>query len=252
MMSLFGFFDLSTIQFIGVIVVALLVGFSKTGISGVGMFNIILVASIFGGKSSTGIILPMLVVGDIIAVKYYNRHADWSKIKRLIPWALVGVLVGVITGNYINDRQFQILIAVIVIICLAIIIYSEWKHDQLNVPHKLWFYALTGIACGFTSMIGNAAGPILSIYLLAIGMKKNNFIGTGAWFFMILNLTKMPLQIFVWHNITLNTGLLVLLMIPAIGLGAFLGILVIKKINERIFRYIVLVATGIAALKLFF
>ncbi|MDA3845628.1 MAG: sulfite exporter TauE/SafE family protein [Vallitaleaceae bacterium] len=251
-MTFFDSFDLSTIQWIGVIIVALLVGFSKTGISGVGMLNILLVASIFGGKLSTGIILPMLLVGDVIAVKYYNRHADWHSIKRLIPWALIGILIGAITGNYINDHQFQVLIAIIVLVCLGILMFSEMKGEDLNVPHKVWFYALTGIACGFTSMIGNAAGPILSIYLLAIGLKKNNFIGTAAWFFFILNLTKMPLQIFVWHNINLQTGLLVLVLIPVIVLGAYLGIIVIKKINERFFRYIVLSATLIAAIKLFF
>lgn len=249
-MDLINSFGLDIGQWIWVIVTAFLVGFSKTGIGGVMMLAIPILASVFGGKESTGIILPMLLIGDIFAVKYYNRHADWHKIKRLLPWALIGLAAGVVIGSYINDKQFKMLIAISVLICLAILIYTEKKGDDLKLPEKVWFYALTGIACGFTSMIGNAAGPILSIYLLAIGFKKNNFMGTAAWFFLIINLAKVPLQVFFWHNITLKTTSLVLGMIPAIALGAFLGIVVIKKINEKLFRYTIIVMTAVAAIKL--
>lgn len=244
-------FNLSIWEWAWVIIAAFLVGFSKTGIGGIMMLVIPVLASVFGGKESTGILLPMLLVGDVFAVKYYNRHANWHNIKRLLPWALIGLALGVLIGNYVNDKQFKMLIAISVLICLAILIYTEKKGDQLKIPNKVWVYILTGVACGFTSMIGNAAGPILSIYLLAMGFKKNDFMGTTAWFFLIINLTKVPLQVFFWHNITVKSALLTMGMIPAITLGAFLGILVIKKINEKVFRYIILGMTAIAAIKLF-
>lgn len=237
-------------QWIWIVLAAVLIGFSKTGIGGAMMLVIPIVASVFGGKESTGIILPMLIVGDIFAVKYYNRHADWGNIKKLLPWSLIGLAVGVVIGKYINDQQFKFLIALSVFVCLGILIYSEKKGDQIKVPTKLWFYALVGILAGFTSMIGNAAGPIVSIYLLAMAFKKNSFMGTSAWFFMIINLTKVPLQIFFWHNITLQTFSIVIVMIPAIILGAIAGIYVIKKIKEKPFRYIIIVMTGIAAIRL--
>ena len=243
-------FDLTTAQWIWVIVAAFIVGFSKTGIGGASMLVIPILAEVFGGKGSTGILLPMLLVGDVFAVKYYNRHANWRHIRKLMPWVLVGLGAGVIVGSYINDQQFKLLIAASVIICLAILVYSEIKGDEVKVPHKLWFYALTGMACGFTSMIGNAAGPIFTIYLLARGFKKNDFMGTMAWFFLIINLLKMPLQIFFWHNITLQTALLAVGMIPAIALGAVLGIAVIKKIPEKPFRYMIIVMTALTAIKL--
>lgn len=249
-MELLRSFDLTTWEWTWVIIAAFLVGFSKTGISGIMMLVIPVLASVFGGKESTGILLPMLLVGDVFAVKYYHRHANWGNIKKLLPWALIGLAAGVIIGNYVNDKQFKTLIAISVLVCLAILVYTEKKGDQLKVPEKAWFYALTGVACGFTSMIGNAAGPILSIYLLARGFKKNDFMGTAAWFFLIINLTKVPLQVFFWHNITLKTTVLVIGMIPAITLGAFAGILVIKKINEKMFRYMILAMTAIAAIKL--
>lgn len=237
-------------QWIWIVVAAILIGFSKTGIGGAMMLVIPIVASVFGGKESTGIILPMLIVGDVFAVKYYNRHADWGNIKKLLPWSLIGLAVGVVIGKYINDQQFKFLIALSVFVCLGILIYSEKKGDQIKVPTQLWFYAIVGILAGFTSMIGNAAGPIVSIYLLAMAFKKNSFMGTSAWFFMIINLTKVPLQIFFWHNITLQTFSIVIVMIPAIILGAIAGIYVIKKIKEKPFRYMIILMTGIAAIRL--
>lgn len=250
-MEIIQSFDLSMWQWICVITVAFLVGFSKTGISGVSMLAIPIIAAVFGGKGSTGIMLPMLIVGDIFAVKYYNRHAEWNNIKKLLFWALAGLALGIIVGNYVNDKQFKILIAISVLACLSILVYTESKGDNLKVPEKIWFYALAGMASGFTSMIGNAAGPILSVYLLAKGFKKNGFMGTYSWFFLIINFTKIPLQIFFWHNITLKTILLVMVVIPAIAIGALLGIVVIKKINEKLFRLIIIVMTAIAAVKLF-
>lgn len=250
-MSFFQSFDLTSLQWIWVVLAAFMVGFSKTGISGLMMLVIPILAAVFGGKASTGIILPMLLVGDVFAVKYYHRHANWHNILRVLPWTLIGLAAGVVTGNYINDAQFKMLIAISVLVCLAILVYSERKGDQIKVPEKAWVHILTGIACGFTSMIGNAAGPIFSIYLLAMGFKKNDFMGTTAWFFLLLNAIKVPMQIFFWHNVTLNSSLLVACMIPAITVGAFLGILVIKRINEKLFRYIIIAMTAVAAFKLF-
>jgi len=237
-------------QWVWIIIAAVLVGFSKTGISGAMMLVIPIVAAVFGGKESTGIILPMLLVGDFFAVKYYHRHADWKNIRQLLPWALIGLLCGVVVGSYINDQQFKVLIAISVLICLAILVYSEKKGDSLVVPNAMWFYALVGIACGFTSMIGNAAGPIFSIYLLAMAFKKNSFMGTAAWFFLIINATKVPLQVFFWHNITWQTLTLVIIVIPAIIVGAIAGIYVIKRINEKPFRYMIILMTGVAAVRL--
>jgi uncharacterized protein len=251
-MNILDYFVLPVEQWIWFVFAALLVGFSKTAISGGMMLVIPIIAWVFGGKESTGIILPMLIVGDIFAVKYYNRHADWGNIRKLLPWTLVGLLLGVVVGRYINDQQFKILIAISVIICLIILIYSEVKGDKLKVPNNLWLYSLVGIASGFTSMIGNAAGPIFSIYLLARAFNKNTFLGTTAWFFLILNLTKLPMQVFFWHNITLQTIVLDIIMIPAILLGAMTGIVVIKKINEKPFRYIIIAMTAIAAARLVF
>ncbi|HHV11276.1 MAG TPA: sulfite exporter TauE/SafE family protein [Clostridiales bacterium] len=242
--------DLGLVQWLAVILAAFLVGFSKTGIGGVMMLAIPILAGVFGGKDSTGIMLPMLIVGDIFAIFYYNRSAEWKNVITPLPSALIGLGVGVVIGNYINDNTFVKMIGIIVLFCLAVLIYTEMKGQDFVVPNAPWFYITVGILSGFASMIGNAAGPIFSVYLLALGFKKNNFMGINAWFFFIINLSKVPLQIFFWHNIGATSLITTAIMIPVITLGAVLGAIVLKKINEKYFRYLVIGMTAIAALKL--
>ncbi|WP_160724289.1 sulfite exporter TauE/SafE family protein [Bacillus sp. USDA818B3_A] len=247
---MFSLFHLSGSEWIWIIVAAVLIGFSKTGISAFSMPVIPIIALIFGGKESTGMILPLLIIGDIFAIYYYNRHADWKDIKALLPWVAAGLIVGLAVGEYTNDGQFKMIISVCVILCLIILLYMERRGNEAKVPNGVWFYGLTGVLCGFASMIGNAAGPIFSVFLLAKGFKKDNFLGTTAWFFFIVNVAKVPMQMAVWHNIHLKTLLMALIMIPAIAVGAILGAFLIKKINEKPFRIIILVVTALSAIRL--
>ena len=251
MNNLFQWLDLNIMQWIMVMFTAFLVGFSKTGIGGVMMLAIPLLASEFGGRDSTGIILPMLIIGDIFAIWYYRGSVLWRNVLTPLPWGILGILLGAIVGNYLNDNTFVMLIGTIVLFCLALIIYTEIKGNNFVVPSTPWFYITVGILSGFASMIGNAAGPIFSIYLLALGFKKNNYMGCNAWFFFIINITKLPFQIFMWNNIGIKTLAIAGFMLPFITLGAIIGYFVLKKINEKHFRYLIIIMTGIAAIRLF-
>jgi hypothetical protein len=192
----------------------------------------------------------MLLVGDVFALLYYHRSAKWKDVIKPLPWALIGLGIGAFVGNYISDNTFLKLIGVIILLCLGVLAYMEKKNQDLKVPDAPWFYIAIGILSGFFSMIGNAAGPIFGIYLLALGYKKNGFMGVNAWFFFIINLSKLPLQIFVWHNINLKTLAITAVMIPLITIGAVFGAFILKKVNEKAFRYVVIVMTAAAALKL--
>lgn len=252
MIELTHWLGVETWQFGLIAVAALLIGFSKTGIGGVTMIAVPLLATVFGGRVSTGIILPMLITGDVLAIAYYHRHADWPGIRRLLPWTVLGLFAGIFVGNLIDDRQFSLLIALSVLICLSILIVLETRKGKLHVPDNLAFYALIGLGAGFTTMIGNVAGPIFSVYLLARRYEKNSFLGTSAWFFAIINLIKLPLQIFFWKNISIQTAVLDALMIPAVLAGAVLGAVVIKRIPEKPFRWLVIGMTAVACVRLFF
>ncbi|TCL68511.1 hypothetical protein EDC14_101351 [Hydrogenispora ethanolica] len=231
---------------------ALLFGFSKTGINGVSTLAIPIMAAIFGGKTSAGVVLPMLITGDLMAVRHYSRHANWSHIRRLIPWTLGGLVIGLLVGRAINDRQFKAVIAISVLVCLGLMVWLERNRETLQVPDHWGFAAAMGLAGGFTTMIGNAAGPVMTLYFLSMRLSKYDFIGTGAWFFALVNLTKLPLQIFFWQAISPATLAFNAVMIPGIVAGAVLGIWVVRRIPERPFRVAVMILTVAAAVKLLF
>lgn len=222
-------------------------GMAKTGVHGAGMAVIPMVASVFGGKASSGLLLPILCIADIFAVVYYHRHASWGHLKKLFPWAAAGVMLGAAVGHFINDSTFRMIMAITVVISVMIMIWLEQAKRE-DVPDYQWFAILMGIAAGFTSMIGNLAGSVMAVYLLSMRLPKNSYIGTTAWFFLFVNLFKVPFHIVTWHTITLNSFLLDLTTIPAIGLGAVAGIFIVRNIPEKIYRWFIIVMTLITAI----
>lgn len=225
---------------------------SKTGVAGIGMLIVPILATIFGGKTSAGILLPMLSMADVFAVSYYHRHAEWKYIWKLLPATVVGVLVGLFVGNIVNDDQFKLMMAIIILAGLGIMVWRERRKSENAIPHNWLFSSIAGLLGGFSTMIGNAAGPVMSIYFLSMMLPKNSFIGTAAWFFLIINLFKIPFHIMVWETIDMNTLALNVAMFPAIMLGAFMGFKLVKYIPEKPYRIFIIATTALAAIKLFF
>jgi uncharacterized protein len=228
---------------------ALLIGMSKTGLSGIGLMVVPLLASTFGGRPSVGLLLPILVFADFFAVIWYNRHAMWHHILRLLPWAMAGIAAGTLVGSSLTETSFNRLLAVIIITGVAILVWQDLKKN-VKIPHSRWFAAGLGLLGGFATMIGNAAGPVMSFYMLSMRLPKNTFIGTGAWFFLIINISKVPLHIWVWKTIDSSSILLDVLMIPVIATGAFLGIWLVRLFPEKIYRLFIILSTLLSALLL--
>ena len=228
-----------------------LIGLSKTGLAGAGLAVVPVFVMIFGGKPSTGLLLPMLVFADVFAVSYYNRHADWKYVVKLIPWAIAGIVIALLIGQNISDKQFKQVISITVIAGIVILVWRDFRKDSFSVPDFWWFSMLMGLAGGFATMIGNAAGPIMTVYLLSMRLPKNGFIGTAAWFFFIVNLIKVPLHIFVWKTINFETAFFDVLMIPAILTGVFAGIAIVKIIPEKLYRLLLIISTVLSAIILF-
>lgn len=204
-------------------------------------------AIIFGGKESTGVLLPMLMMADIFGVGYYHRHAEWKYLWKLLPWAFVGIGIALWVGEVVSDIWFKNIIAILVFLCIGLMLWKDRKSCENLFPDNWWFAASMGILGGFATMIGNVAGPIFAIYLLAMHLPKNSFIGTGAWFFLIVNVSKFPLHILVWKTIDWKTLSLDLMLLPAIALGAFLGIYLVKRISEKLYRTAVIIITALSA-----
>lgn len=234
-----------------VFVVALLTGMSKTGVHGAGMLAVPLLANVFGGKYSSGIMLPMLVMADVLGVWYYHRHASWHHLKILFPWAALGVVFATVVVEYIDDSVFKMIMAVIIIVSVVVMLWLKSGHKD-DVPHQKGFAIASGILGGFTSMVGNLAGTVMAVYLLSARLPKTAFIGTTAWFFMVTNWFKVPFHVFSWHTITWNTFLLDLMTLPVIMLGAYLGIVVVRNLSEKMYRWFIITMTIVAALFMLF
>jgi uncharacterized membrane protein YfcA len=247
-------FDLSqvqTYQWVLAIVSGMVIGMSKAGITGLTLMFVPLMAISFGGRASTGLLLPMLCVGDIFAVAWYRRDAEWGYLVKLLPPALVGLAAGVAVGGRLSDTSFRSLLGGIILGLLGLMVWQDLRKGEPHYPQAWWFAVVAGLAAGFTTMIGNAAGAITSIYLLSMRLPKRSFIGTAAWFFLIINLLKVPLQVFFWKNISGATLTFDAIMIPAIAVGAGIGIVAAGKIPERGYRVFVMVMTGVAGVLLF-
>jgi len=237
---------------------AFLTGLSKTGITGLGILAVAIAASVLPARESVGAMLLTLICGDIFAVAFYRRSADWSQLLRLFPWAAAGVVSGALTlyvGKIDNDGAKR-LIGVI----LLVLIVGDFARRRMQkgpeepVPGVLknkWAAGLAGMAAGFTTMVANAAGPVMTLYLLAEKLPKLAFLGTTAWFFLVLNLFKVPFSIGL-GMITWESAGISLRMVPFIVLGALTGRWVVRYIDERRFVQIALVLTLVAAVKLLF
>jgi uncharacterized membrane protein YfcA len=277
-------FELLPWQWGALIFGSLCIGMSKTGINGISTIAIPLFVLIFEAKPSTGIILPLLCLADLFAVVYYRRHAEWKYIISLLPWALGGFALALFMDRIVPAKGFKTLMGVCILISLLFMLRNDlqarWLRrrqaaagDKAAVTDKApgadtgaaaeaqkprgqllrthGTAVVFGILGGFSTMIGNAAGPIMSVFLLSMKLPKAAFVGTAAWFFLIINYLKIPLQYFAWHNITAKTLLFDLYMAPFIVCGAFLGILLVKKISEGVFRTLVFSLTVISSVLLF-
>lgn len=229
---------------------AILVGLSKTGISGLGMLAVVLFAQIMPAKQATGVVLPLLCAGDILAVIFYRQHARWSYLWRLFPWTAAGVLAGYVAMGRISEYQARVLIGGIVLTLVGLHLLRRRTAGHES-EHGAWFPPTIGVLAGFTTLVANAAGPLMTIYLLAMRLPKMDFVGTGAVFFLLLNFFKVPFMVDL-GLINLASFKLNLILVPAVLAGGWGGRKLLKRINQRLFENIALLLAMLAGLKLLF
>nr|WP_239584235.1 sulfite exporter TauE/SafE family protein [Aquibacillus albus] len=236
-----------------VLVSAIFIGFTKTGVSSLGILVVTILMYIFPAKESVGILLPMLIVGDIFAVIYYRRNVVWKYLFSLMPWVIAGIMIGYFVLDQVNDNQLKPMIGSLVLALIILHVSRERLGVRFNqmLPTSRWFTLLMGILAGFTTMIGNAAGGVMAIYLLVKGLPKKDFVGTGAWFFLFVNVIKIPfyinLGLITFDSITFN-----LWLAPTIIIGAFIGVKVLTLIPQKTFQMLILGFAAIGALRLLF
>ncbi|HKK19206.1 MAG TPA: sulfite exporter TauE/SafE family protein [Opitutales bacterium] len=232
---------------------AFAVGLGKGGLPGVGNVTVVLMALALPAKASVGVLLPILISADIVAVIVYRRHAHWSYIVKLAPWTIAGILLGYLVFSHVDDRAVRILIGSVLLSMTGIHFLRKWlrrsSQGEDRLPHHPAFVGATGITGGFATMIANAAGPVAALYFIASGLPKYAYIGTSAWFFFLVNVFKVPFMMDLGIIHLDSLGLSASFMIYSV-LGALTGPRIVKHINQRIFELLIWVFVVIGGLKL--
>lgn len=227
---------------------AVVIGFSKTSFGGIAGISVAVFALAMPARESTAAVLVLLLVGDAVAILRY-RTVSWRLLLRLVPSVLPGLLLGALFMAFVSDGVMRRTIGVLL---LAMVLLQLWQRrrpaapeTEVGEPHPARTIG-TGVAAGFTTMTANAAGPVMALYFLAARIDKVRFIGTNAWFFALINLAKVPLTaalgLFTPAHLLLD-----LLLVPAVLLGCALGIAVIRRVSQRQFEVVTLIASALSA-----
>ncbi|WP_337063367.1 sulfite exporter TauE/SafE family protein [Kineococcus sp. G2] len=248
--------DLSTTGLVLLLVAALVVGFAKTAVGGAATVAVAVFATVLPAKESTGAILPLLIVGDLFAIAAYRRHADWSLLLRLLPSVVVGLLLGVWFIDVVDDTVMRRSIGAVILLLVGVHLLRRHRLRRSGgdlVPasptRRRLVAAVFGSLAGFCTMVANAGGAPMSIYLFTMGLGVMSFLGTGAWFFFILNVVKLPFSAGL-GLISAESLQLDLLLVPAVVVGALVGRWVAGRLNRDLFENVVLAASALSALNL--
>ncbi|MFC4328831.1 sulfite exporter TauE/SafE family protein [Streptomyces andamanensis] len=234
---------------------ALLVGFSKTAVSGANTVSLAIFAALLPARASTGVLLPLLIAGDVLAVLTYRRHAHWPTLWRLFPAVAAGVVVGTLFLVWADDGVVRVSIGAILLLMAAVTVLRRRAADRPGEPEAVTTRSgrlkarSYGVLGGFTTMVANAGGPVMSLYLLSAGFRKLGFLGTSAFFFLIVNVAKVPfsagLGLIDGRSLLLDAALAVF-VVP----GALLGRWAVDRIDQRLFERLVIAATVVGGVQL--
>jgi uncharacterized membrane protein YfcA len=231
---------------------AFCIGFSKSGFPGASLVTVIIMANLFGARESTGALLPMLIFGDILSVRVFHQHARWALIRRMLPPTAGGIVAGYFLMRWLPGGVYRPIIGWIVLVMVILQSIRRWRPEWYgSVPHSRSFALAMGFATGFATMLANAAGPVMGLYFLAIDTPKFELVGTSSWFFLLVNLFKVPFsaQLGLIHGMTL---LFNLLLLPVIAAGIFSGQRLMRRIPQSLFEALLLFFASIAAVRMIF
>jgi hypothetical protein len=230
---------------------AFCIGFAKSGFSGAGLVNVLVMAELFGPRESTGVVLPMLICGDILSVIAFHQHARWPIVWRMLPPTVIGIIAGYFIMLKLTDgKVFGPIIGWIVLIMVVLQAIRRWYPRLFEkAPHTPQFAWSMGLTGGVTTMLANGAGPIMTLYFLATETPKFALVGTSAWMFLILNSFKVP---FSWHLGLIHGSSLLFnfILVPAIVVGTFAGRWLIRYIKQDLFEGLLLCFAALAALRM--
>lgn len=231
--------DLDCLSLLLAVSAAALMGFSKTALPAAAIAAVAINAAAFpsDAQMSVGAMLPMLLAGDVLAVARFRRHAQWNRLLGLFPFVVLGMVPGYLVLAVFEGNQLRPILGWLVLALVAVELARQrfgWK----SLPEQWWFNGAAGVLAGFGTTVGNAGGPVMNLYLLSRDLVKEQFVGTCAWFFFLLNLTKV-LPFWSQGMLTRQTVSFGLMMVPAVLAGGLLGIWLLPRIPQRMFNALI-------------
>lgn len=225
---------------------------SKAGFSGISLISVFLMADLYGAKNSVGITLPLLIVADLTVYPAFLKHGSWKPVWKLLPATLGGLAVGWWLLDAISDGVARQSIGVCILAMVGLQALRAWKPDLSDrLAASRVFGTSAGVTGGVTTMLANAAGPVIQLYLLSRRLPKMELIGIGARFFLLVNLLKLPLT----HQLDLITRESLIensKCLPAVFGGVFAGKWLIQRVSQRIFEWMIVAFSILAAGRLLF
>jgi uncharacterized membrane protein YfcA len=229
---------------------AMLIGMAKAGLAGCGLASVLLFAEAFGAKTSTGVVLPLLIAADFMGYYLLRKAGKWRQIVPLVPPAIAGVVIGWWLLDKLDDHTARIIIGWIILLLVALKLVIDWKREQLKELHRHPVFTNTiGVLAGAVTMLSNAAGPVMTIYLLAKRSEKHEYLGVFTRFFLFINLVKVPFSVNM-DLINPPSLLTNLALLPAVFIGGIIGWRVVKVMSQQVFEWLVFVFAIVAALRL--
>ena len=246
-------YNLELWQYVLLVLGAFFLGLGKGGLPGVGNLTVVLAALVLPAKASVGILLPILISADIVAVLVYRRHAEWRYIRKLTPCVIVGIVIGYFVFSKVDDAQVRYLIGFILLSMTALHFYRKWARRKASesdtLPQHPAVIGCVGMISGFATMVANAAGPVAALYFIASGLPKYAYIGTAAWFFFLVNIFKVPfmahLGIIDFASLRFSASFMIFALV-----GAMIAPFIVRHINQKVFEFLVWLFVIVGGLKL--
>jgi len=231
---------------------ALCIGVSKAGFSGVSLIAVYLVADTFGAKESIGIMLPLLILADLMVYPAFRKHGSWAQVWPVFFPALAGMTIGFILLPFLPNEVMKPVIGIIILAMALIQILRAFYSTQIEQMAKsMSFRYVSASSGGIATVLANAAGPIFQLYFMTIRLPKMELIGICARFFLVANLIKLPLNAQL-NLITKETMVFNLYLAPVLAIGIFAGKMLLHRIPQKGFEYLILIFAMIAGIRLTF
>ncbi len=248
-------FDLSTMLsdpwvYALALLAALCIGLSKSGFSGISMISVVLLADIYGSKASVGLALPLLIAADLLAYPAFRKHGSWGPVWKLLGPALVGLALGWWMLGLIDDGMARRVIGACVLSMVALQVFRRMRPRLFErIGESREFGVGAGVLGGFATMLANAAGPVIQLYLLGLRIPKMELIGIGARFFLLINILKVPMNTKL-ALITSDSLLENAKLLPGVIVGIYGGRWLIRHVPQAAFEWMIVIFSSIAGLRM--